>query len=92
VETLVTAPGGIGGIAGCATGADALAECSSKKSMVRGLPSSAIEKSDCGRPGTGSPFRLLTTTSTRTWRALVRKTGTSGMSGFAEFAGAGCGG
>ena len=77
---------------GCATGEDAAAECSSKKSMAWGLPFSLTEKSDFGRPGTGSPFFLSTTTSTRTWRAVVRKTGMFELTEPTAFSGAGGGG
>src|SRR5215472_8284084 len=91
---LVTASGGSRGIAGGAMGADATAECSSKKSMACGLPFSMTEKSDLGRSWTGSPFFLSTTTSTRTWRATVRKRGTPAdsaegaeLAGLAEVAG-----
>src|SRR5579863_4370305 len=67
-------------MAGCAMEADTLAECSSKKSMVWGLPSSPLEKSDLGRAETEAPSLLSTTTSTRTWRVVVRKTGVLGKS------------
>src|SRR5215469_18375372 len=96
---LVTASGGSRGIAGGAMGADVTAECSSKKSMACGLPFSMTEKSDLGRSWTGSPFFLSTTTSTRTWRATVRKRGTladsaegAELAGMAEVAGGESGG
>src|SRR6185437_1428954 len=44
--------------------------CSSKNEIFCGLPSSRTSKSCLCRPGAGSPFPLVTTTSTNTTRTL----------------------